>query len=90
MINATRSCLQTTQPKTHADKIKCETAYFSELGSYTYHTHPVGVPYPSEVDKKTTAKFNKKYLVIGLVPTREVIVWGVFPKYDKIINRFKV
>ena len=65
MINATRSCLKTTNPQSHEDKVKCETAYFSELGDFTYHTHPVGVPYPSETDRKTTAKFKKKYLVIG-------------------------
>ena len=90
MIAATRSCLNTSNPKNHADKVKCETAYFSELGNFTYHTHPVGVPYPSETDRKTTARFKKKYLVIGLVPNNEVIVWGVYPKYDKVITRFKV
>lgn len=90
MINETRRCLDTTNPATQDDRIKCETAYFSELDNFTYHTHPVGIEYPSEIDKQTTAKHRKQFLAIGLVPTNEVVVWGPYPTYDKIVARFKV
>ena len=90
MIGETRKCLNKTNPQNQDDRIKCETAYFSELDNYTYHTHPVGIEYPSEIDKQTTAKHGKQYLVIGLVPTNEIVVWGPYPTYDKIITRFKV
>lgn len=90
MIQNTKRCLKNTRPKTHADLMRCETAYFSELDDYTYHTHPRGLDYPSDLDRKTTKKFRKKYLAIGLVPSNEVVIWGDYPTYDKMIARFKV
>lgn len=91
MIDKTRKCLE-NQPAgvSHKEKIQCETAIFSDEKTYTYHTHPVGIPTPSEADIKTTRKFKKKYLIIGLVPTRTVVIWGVYPTYDKLIGKFKV
>jgi len=82
--------LRNTNPTTHSGQIKCETALFSEGNDYTYHTHPNGVDFPSQADIDTTAKFKKKYLMIGLVPFREVVIWGDYPKYDKMLAKFKV
>ena len=90
MINKTKACLQNTKPKTHAGQIKCETALFSEGTDYTYHTHPNGINFPSQPDIQTTAKHKKKVLMIGLVPTNEVVVWGYYPTYDRMVARFKV
>jgi len=90
MIDKTKNCLAKQGNVEHKEMLKCETAMFSENNDYTYHTHPVGVPYPSEADIRTTARFKKKYLIIGLVPTRTVVVWGVYPKYDKLLGKFRV
>lgn len=90
MINQTKLCLQNTNPQSHEAKVKCETALFSDLDGYTYHTHPNGTPEPSDIDIRTTARHKKKYLAIGLVPQNEVIVWGEYPTYNKIITRFKL
>ena len=90
MIERTKHCLNNTKPADHAGEIACETAYFSEQTNYTYHTHPRGVPYPSQADINTTARFKKKYLIIGLVPTREVIVWGTYPSYNRMMARFRL
>ena len=90
MINSTKHCLAATNPQSHKDAIKCETALFSEGDEYTYHTHPVGVLYPSKQDIETTAKFKKKLLMIGIVPKNEVVVWAPYPTYNRMVGRFKV
>ena len=90
MINQTKRCLANTAPNTHDGQIKCETAYFSQLNNYTYHTHPNGVLEPSDIDVATTAKHKKQFLVIGLVPSNEVVVWGPYPTYNKLVARFRL
>lgn len=96
MINATKLCLtkKGVRPgsitmKNFQQALDCETAYFSQDDGYTYHTHPNGDPNPSEMDRNTTNRFGKKFMFIGLVPTREVVVYQA-PKFDKIIGRFRV
>ena len=90
MINDTRSCLKNSNANTHAKQVACENALFSYHDAFTYHTHPNGVLEPSPQDIKTTARHKKKVLAIGLVPSNEVIVWGPYPKYNKIVARFTV
>lgn len=96
MINATRVCIskkgirpgQITM-KNFKEALACETAYFSQDNGFTYHTHPNGDPRPSDMDKRTTNRFKKKFMFIGLVPTREVVVYQA-PEFDQIIGKFKV
>lgn len=97
MITQTQHCLNqkglTTREKKEAnfdEMLKCETAYFSEGTAYTYHTHPNGNPYPSQQDKDTTNRFKKKFMFIGLVPTRTVVVYSAADNFTKMIGKFKV
>lgn len=69
--------------------LACETAYFSEDDAFTYHTHPNGDPNPSDMDKTTTNRYKKKFMFIGLVPTRIVVCYKA-PKFDRIIGKFRV
>ncbi len=96
MINATKLCITkkgiragSINMDNFQEALDCETAYFSQDNSFTYHTHPNGDPNPSEVDKKTTNRFKKRFMFIGLVPTRKVVVYEA-PKFDKIIGSFNV
>lgn len=89
LITKTKTCLGSPQRTSH-DGLECETAYLSNNDLFTYHTHPNGTPYPSETDKKTTNRLNKQYMFIGLVPTREVVVYSKKDNFSKMIGRFKV
>ena len=81
-INSTRSCLS-NHPDT--DPIKCETAVLSSGNLFTYHTHPNGTPFPSDVDIKTTKRMGKRFLIIGLVPTNEIIIFSAIDGFHKPI-----
>lgn len=89
LIEATRNCLAHSDG-TWESAIACETAIFSENSRYTYHTHPNGTPAPSDKDRQTTAKFGKEWLIIGLVPTNEVVYFHKSDNYHKLRGRFKV
>lgn len=96
MIMKTRSCLNTKGIKhpitmaNYKEALACETAYFSENSDYTYHTHPNGSKEPSEQDKKTTNKFNKKFMFIGLVPSNKVVVYGKWDNFQEMLGEFRV
>lgn len=96
MIDATRRCLNRKglpagrlREDQFDEAVRCELAMFSADNEYTYHTHPNGDPVPSDVDKRTTNKYRKKYMMIGLVPTRRVVVYEA-PAFDRIIGEFSV
>ena len=98
LINSTKSCLRSkgisTSGNITADDwqaaIDCETAIFSTGSDYTYHTHPNGSDEPSDADRRTTAKHGKRFMFIGLVPKREVVVYGSEDGYQRLLGRFKV
>ena len=96
MINKTRDCLRAkgiTTPISEdrfSEALTCETAIFSKENDYTYHTHPNGSPKPSQTDKDTTNKFNKKFMFIGLVPTREVVVYGADDNFTNMLGGFSI
>ena len=71
--------------------IQCEVIHPQTLSSftnYTFHTHPHNIPYPSEKDKSTTLRLNKEYLAIGIVPTRQVVVFHKGDNFEREIARF--
>lgn len=70
------------------DPISCETAYLSESDWFTFHTHPNDIPYPSDVDIKTTKGFNKEFLCIGLVNERRTICFHKSDGYQNIVCEF--
>lgn len=73
LMQKTRQCLQNIG--NDPDRVQCETALLSEQNKFTFHTHPDGTRYPSDIDKRTTKKLNKDYLCIGLVPNGETVCW---------------
>lgn len=87
LIEKTRVCMG-SELRTSDDGLECETAYLSDSDGFTYHTHPNGTPYPSDVDKVTTAKWKKRFLIIGLVPTNEVVVYSAKDGFTKMVGRF--
>ena len=96
MIDATKRCIQQKGINPHKltaqnfdEAVDCETVYFSQNNDFTYHTHPNGDPTPSQIDKDTTNRFKKRYMMIGLVPQKKVVVY-VAPKFDRIIGSFSV
>lgn len=96
MIDITKRCLDakgSLNPNNRRDfseALKCETAYFSQENEYTFHTHPNGNPKPSEADINTTNKFHKKFMFIGLVPTRKVVVYGKKDNFSTMLGSFNV
>lgn len=90
MIFATQRCLDNTPNRTFEKDLKCETAMFSDNNAYTYHTHPNGNPEPSDIDRKTTKKFGKKYLIIGLVPQREIVFYSTRDNFRRMIGKINV
>lgn len=72
MIGQTRACMAGTDGS-FEEYLKCETAYLSDGDRFTYHTHPCGTPEPSEADRRTTSRLNKQWLLIGLVPSNEIV-----------------
>ena len=69
--------------------IQCETihpATMSQFNNYTFHTHPHNIPYPSEVDKATTKRLKKKYLLIGVVPQNRTYVFSDDDNFQKHIS----
>ena len=96
MIDATKRCIQNKgidphnlTAQTFDAAVDCETVYFSEDDKFTYHTHPNGDPRPSEIDKITTNKYKKKFMLIGLVPQKKVVVYAA-PRFDNIVGSFNV
>lgn len=91
MIEITKRCLVAKGANSSfGEKLKCETAYFSQENNYTYHTHPCGSPEPSQADIDTTNKFHKKFMFIGLVPTNKVVVYGAHDNFKNMIGSFQV
>ena len=90
LIDVTAKCMRERSDGTFEEDLKCEVAMFSDLNRYTYHTHPRGTPAPSELDKRTTKRFGKELLAIGLVPSREVVVFHAGDNFTKMVDRFKV
>jgi len=71
--------------------IQCEVIHPQTLSSftnYTFHTHPHNIPYPSEKDKSTTLRLNKEYLAIGIVPTRQVVVFHKGDNFERMVAKF--
>ena len=72
-------------------QIACEVIHpqtLSPFSNFTFHTHPARIDYPSEADKKTTTKLKKEYLVIGVVPTNQIVVYEQSDGYENMIARF--
>ena len=72
-------------------QIACEVIHpqtLSPFSNFTFHTHPARIDYPSEADKKTTTKLKKQYLVIGIVPTNQIVVYEQSDNFENIIARF--
>ena len=72
-------------------QIACEVIHpqtLSPFSNFTFHTHPARIDYPSEADKKTTTKLKKEYLVIGVVPTNQIVVYEQSDNYQNMIARF--
>ena len=88
MIDRTRMCMDKLGPG--KDNVVCETAYLSANKDFTYHTHPNGTPFPSDIDRNTTHKLKKRFLIIGLVPNREIVVFENKDDFTRLISRFKV
>ena len=63
--------------------------YFTLGKEYSFHTHPRGIPYPSNTDMNTQAKLGKPLLCIGLVPQRETYCWKHGDKTDTPTCKFK-
>ena len=72
-------------------QIACEVIHpqtLSPFSNFTFHTHPARIDYPSDADRKTTTKLNKEYLVIGVVPTNQIVVYEQSDGYQNMIARF--
>ena len=72
-------------------QIACETIHqwtLSPLSNFTFHTHPARIDYPSDADKKTTTKLKKEFLVIGVVPTKQIVVYEQSDGFQNMIARF--
>ena len=72
-------------------QIACEVIHpqtLSPFSNFTFHTHPARIDYPSPADKKTTSKLKKEYLVIGVVPTNQIVVYQQSDNYENMIARF--
>ena len=68
MFKQTVNCVSAHPDLKHHPNL-CETAYISQLAdekSYTLHTHPDDIDYPSPADKRTTKMLKKKNLCIIL------------------------
>ena len=57
--------------------------YYTVFEDGTYHTHPQGIKYPSNVDMATGNKLGLPKLCIGRVPQKEVWCWNV-PDYHEV------
>ena len=72
-------------------QIACEVIHpqtLSPFSNFTFHTHPARIDYPSDADRKTTTKLNKEYLVIGVVPTNQIVVYEQSDNFENMIARF--
>ena len=72
-------------------QIACEVIHpqtLSPFSNFTFHTHPARIDYPSPADKKTTSKLKKEYLVIGVVPTNQIVVYQQSDNFENMIARF--
>jgi len=77
--------------KSIKSQIACEVIHpqtLSPFSNFTFHTHPAPIDYPSDADKKTTTKLKKEYLVIGVVPTNQIVVYEQSDGYQNMIARF--
>ena len=82
---------QSMDSKSVQKAIQCEVIHPQTLSSftnYTFHTHPHNIPYPSEKDKSTTLRLNKEYLAIGIVPTRQVVVFHKGDNFERMVAKF--
>ena len=82
---------QSMDSKSIQKAIQCEVIHPQTLSSftnYTFHTHPHNLPYPSEKDKSTTLRLNKEYLAIGIVPTRQVVVFHKGDNFERMVAKF--
>ena len=72
--------------------IQCEVIHPQTLTPYnnfTFHTHPHNLPYPSKQDKiQTWDKLKKEYLVIGVVPTKRIVVFHHADNFENKIAEF--
>lgn len=89
LMSQTRRCISRTDGS-YKELLACETAALSEGTKYTYHTHPRGTPEPSNADRKTTARLNKDWLLIGLVPSNELVGFHKSDNYRKLQFRSKL
>jgi len=83
---------QSMNTKAVKEAIKCEVIHPQTLTPYnnfTFHTHPHNLPYPSDQDKiQTWNKLKKEYLVIGVVPTKRIVVFHHADNFENKIAEF--
>ena len=97
LMAQTRQCMK-EHPELHGNdstsihrQIACEVIHpqtLSPFSNFTYHTHPARIDYPSDVDKQTTTKLKKEFLVIGVAPIDQIVVYEQRDGYQKMIARF--
>ena len=79
-------------PSSIKKQIACEVIHPQTLTPYsnfTFHTHPHNLPYPSDQDKiQTWDKLKKEYLVIGVVPTKKIVVFHHKDNFENKIAEF--
>ena len=78
-------------PSSIKKQIACEVIHpqtLSPFSNFTFHTHPARIDYPSDADRKTTTKLKKEYLVIGVVPTNQIVVYEQSDNFENMIARF--
>lgn len=90
LMQASKQCMnQNPQLKNDVKgAIQCETIHpqtLSNFSNFTWHSHPHNIPYPSDVDKKTTKDLGKKYLLIGVVPQNRTYVYSIDDNFEKSI-----
>lgn len=85
LINETRRRLDADP---FMEPIKSEVAYLSANDDFTFHTHPMGIEYPSDDDIRTTNNLNKEFLCIGIVPTGETICFHKSDGFQREVCRF--
>ena len=81
-----------TSKKQIERQIACEVIHpqtLTPFSNFTFHTHPARIDYPSPADINTTKNVLKKeYIVIGVVPTDQIVVYEQSDNFENMIARF--
>ena len=80
-----------TSKKQIEKQIACEVIHpqtLTPFSNFTFHTHPARIDYPSPKDIETTTNLKKEYIVIGVVPTNQIVVYEQSDNFENMIARF--